>query len=248
LPTPAQTQTVTLEIQPATIAVSPSYGEVQARAVLKNGTTKPIRQLELSAFNNDGLQISIGKPSTPSALAGQSVVWTLKITDPAHARLPASAQFEVKYREMDQSACFRAFAALAVSSAADSKPVEISVEGNFDSISQQRPGEGALLVTNNLDLPVDIRIETLPGSASMRIDSIQPFQIPPRSTVRKAIKVSTDGRVTPGAYPAAFEVTPNGIGPAERGAPPPGKQTGDHRCLFESELLKALHPLVFGFA
>jgi hypothetical protein len=201
---PAQTQTVTLDIVPNSIAVSPSYSEAQTRAVLKNGSATPIRQLNLSVFNNDGLTIDIGKPSTSGAEPGQSVVWSIKIKDPAQARLPAAAQFELKYLRADQSTCLRVFAALAVSSQADAKPLEASIEGNFDSVSQQRPGEGALLITNNLDLPVDVKVTTWPGP-NMTIDRIAPFQIPPRSTVREAVKVNAADRVTPGIYPAELE-------------------------------------------
>ena len=36
------------------------------------------------------------------------------------------------------------------------KPVEVSIEGSFDAISETRPGIGHLLVTNNLDVPVSV--------------------------------------------------------------------------------------------
>jgi hypothetical protein len=237
---PAQTQSVSLAILPSTIAVSPSYSEVEARVELRNGST-PIRQLELSAFNNDGLTIAIGKPSTSGAEPGQSVVWIIKIKDPAHARLPASAQFELKYRRMNEPTCFRAFGSLAVTSQSDSKTLDASIEGNFDSISQERPGEGALLLTNNLDLPVAIEIKGWPGSASMTIDPIEKFEIAPRSTVRTAVKVKAQGRVTPGAYPAEFEVTGTWkwAGRTETRHLLVSKQA-TIGVFFESDLLKAL--------
>jgi hypothetical protein len=169
------------------------------------------------------------------------VVWPIKVKDPARARLPAWAQFELKYRRADQATSLRAFSALAVSSQADSKPLEASIEGNFDLVSQQRPGEGALLITNNLDLPVDVRVTGWPGSASMTIDTIAPFQVSPRSTVREAVKVKAADRVTPGVYPAEFEAIASWswAGRTETRHLLVSKQV-TLGVFFESDLLKAL--------
>jgi len=75
----------------------------------------------------------------------------------------------------------------------------------------------------------------------MRIDPIPRFQIPPRSTVRKAVKINAESRVTPGVYPAQFEVSAywNWVGkPEERHLIV--TKTATLGVFFESELLKAL--------
>src|SRR5712664_2366785 len=72
-------QGVGLEIQPNSIPVSISYSEVQARVILKNPTSSPIKELKLAAITNDGFEVEIEAQPTTSLAASHSLVWPIKI-------------------------------------------------------------------------------------------------------------------------------------------------------------------------
>lgn len=236
----AAADTASLEIQPSTIAVSPSYAEVQADAILKNSGTVALDRLQLSFLTNDGLTIQIGKPSSPNAQPNQTVVWRISIKAPSAARLPASALFESKYSLAGQGTCYRAFASLTVTSQQDSK-VTASIDGSFDAISSQRPGVGSLTLTNDFDFPVHVAIQSLGNPAVMTISPIPPTDVPGRSTINLPIEVRPVSKITPGTYSIALEVTATwtwGGGREERRMVV--SKPGTFGIFFESELLKAL--------
>ena len=70
------------------------------------------------------------------------------------------------------------------------KPFEVSVQGSFDTLSEQRPIAAYLVIRNNLDVPLTVSpIDVIiPDSKSIELEEkSQPFTIPERSSVSKRI-------------------------------------------------------------
>jgi hypothetical protein len=134
----------------------------------------------------------------------------VEIMEVDKARLPASVLFDVLYTT-DDGTKEHAYAPLAIklTDAGQQKPIEISVHGTFDSIATNRPGLGYLLVTNNLDVPVNItRIDILlPSSLELPGNKKpDPFIVPPRSAMRQTIELDAAASVSPGKYSVPFEL------------------------------------------
>lgn len=153
-------QSVSLEVQPNAIPVSVSYSEVQARVVLKNSTASSIKDLTLSAITNDGFEIQIGTHPTKNLGTSHSATWPIKITNLNRAHIPGTILVDAQYRAAEGDPQ-HVFAPVSITSAPDgsTKPVEASIEGNFDSVSEQRPGTGSPLVTNSLNVPVQVSVQ-----------------------------------------------------------------------------------------
>ncbi len=208
----ARCEGVTLEVQPATISVSPWYQQVDARVVLKNGSNSALAKPRLAFFSNDGFQAQIGNPSADSLRVGESVVWPVRVTRIESARVPGTVQFEASFTAAASGAGQHAFATLSVV-AADStppKPVEISLEGTFDAIAQHRPGLGYLLVTNNLDVPVTITGVEVKNPESVQPGSEQKFTpvvVAAHSTGETGVTLEAASKLTPGTYVVLLDVS-----------------------------------------
>jgi hypothetical protein len=168
------------------------------------------------------------------------MVWPVKVLVPGGAHLPGSVTFEASY--LAGSKVKHAFASLRVSSEGEKKPVEASLEGTLDPISQQRPGFLYLVVTNNLDVPVTINVMSQVSSAAVTIIPVTGFGVPRRSSTAQKIEIDAAPRVTPGPHDVVVDVTANWEGAEHR-------REERHLALtksvtvgvfFESELLKAL--------
>jgi len=243
-------QTLALEAQPATIEVPPWKQDVEARLVLRNTGTgsEALVEPKLSAFTNDGFAVDI-EPSTTSAKPeGQgSVVWTVRIKDIDKARVPGAVQFEAAFAVEGKPQRLYASVKLQAPTAAD-KAIEVTVQGAFDAITESRPGVGYVLVTNNLDVPVEIKsvdIKQIPVRQVNSLDAlrVEPahFSVPARSSANAEITLEAAGRVTPGKQPLVFDVlagwTQGGHSYERHLMVPKDATVG---VFFESEVLKAL--------
>lgn len=235
--TAAWSQTSPLEVQPASIDVSPSYSGVEARVVLK--ATTPIRKASLSWMSNDGLNVNID--AAQSKGTSKDVVWKVRITNLDRARLPGSILFEVIYGGA-ASTIQHAFATLKIAQQdSQQKPIEASVEGSFDAISQQRPAFAYLMVTNNLAVPVDISVDPFYPRDVFDLPTPAPVNLPARAAAKVPICLKTWGRITPGTYPILFVVTAQWqwAGSQEKRQVLISK-SATAGVFFESELLKLL--------
>ena len=238
-------QTVILEVQPASITVSPSYTEVQARLILRNSGQSCARQVNLSFLSNDGLTVVFGQPSALAAGPGATIVWPATIHNLGQARLPATILFDAAYRTPGaptSRATQHAFSSLVIASQPDTpKPVEASLEGTFDSVSQQRPATGYLDVTNNLDAAIHVQVTSLSPPGTFTIPPFPGFDVPPRSTISTKFCLNVGSQITPGVYPVIFEVLAkwNWAGHDEQRNIVLSKQA-TAGVFFESEVLKAL--------
>lgn len=222
--------------------MAPSYSEVQTRVILKNTASGAITKASLSSLSNDGLQVEVGDPSSKLARPGQIIVWPIKIKNLGAARIPGSILFDATYSQSGggEQHSFTSVSLTAVD--ASQKPVEAALEGNFDAVSEQRPGSGYLVVTNNLDVPVDITVNPFVPENVFEIRPVPPaFEVRARSMAKTAIELRAAKRITPGSYPVLLELTAKW-------------NWGDHKeqrllvvsklanagVFFESELLKAL--------
>jgi hypothetical protein len=223
---------VGLEIQPNSIPVSISYSEVQARVILKNPTS--------SAITNDGFEVEIGAQPTTSLAASHSLVWPIKIRN--LKRIPGTVLLDAEYRD-PKGSTQHVFATVSIASEPDgsSKAVEASIEGNFDAVSEQRPGAGFLLVTNNLTVPIQVSVQAQVPTNTFVTPVVSAFEVPRRSVVAKEIKLNAQKQLTPGTYPVVFELTAqwNTGASTEKRRLVVSKQA-NAGVFFESEVLKAL--------
>jgi hypothetical protein len=244
--TSVRAQGVTIEVQPASIAVSQSYANVQARVILKNSGPKAVEGLTISYFSNDGPTVKFDKPSSSRAEPGSDSEWSITVENLAAARIPATILFDVSYRVSATPANAgrqHAFASLGVVSQPDgpAKPIEAAIEGNFDAVSEQRPATGYIVVTNNLNVTVVITTTLSGNPGTFKIDSVGPFEVPAHSTLAKSVTVRVDNEVTPGVYPIVFDLsaTWKWAGRDEERHIELSKQA-TAGVFFESEVLKAL--------
>jgi hypothetical protein len=235
-------QSVVVEVQPSSIPASVSYSEVQARVILKNPTSSAIKGLVLSAMTNDGFEIEIGTQTAKSLRAGQSAVWPIKIKNLNRARVPGTILLDAEYR-VAEGETQHAFATVAITSEPDgsTKPIEASIEGNFDSVSEQRPGTGSLLVTNNLSVPVQVSVQSSTPLNTFVAPVVESFEVAPRSVTSREIKLNAQKQITPGTYYVVFELEAQwklGASTEKRRLVVSKQATAG--VFFESEVLKAL--------
>jgi hypothetical protein len=231
-----------LNLQPSSLLVLPSYSEMRMAVEFKNATDTTLSSPVLSWSTNDGFQVKIGKASSNRARPGESIVWPVTISNIEHSRTPGTLVFHLKCRALNGGSR-DLFASLPINSQADGtpKPIEASIEGSFDAVTQNRPGEGELYITNNLDVPVHADIDPLIPTSAFQPIGKEAVNLGPRSTTDVPMLLVAQDRLTPGTYPFAFQITASW-------------ESGSHReqrriivsksatagVFFESELLKAL--------
>lgn len=178
--------------------------------ILKNASDVVISKPTLVFFSNDGFEVEVGKSTVQNVSKGESVVWPVYVKSVNIGRVPGTIQFDASYGVGASTKRQHAFTTLAVtaSNEGQQKPIEASVEGALDSISENRPGLGYLLVTNNLDVPVTITgVQVKQPSSILPVSNIPPFTVAARSGAQREIKLQAEGKVTPGTYPVLFVVS-----------------------------------------
>ncbi|HXW16412.1 MAG TPA: hypothetical protein VEN79_18025 [Terriglobia bacterium] len=232
-------QNATLEIQPSSISASSSNFTAQARIILKNPGPETLQRLSVSQFSNDGVKAEVGKPCAAVAGPKHEIVWPVKISGGGNVRLPGSIIFEATY--VGSYGIQHLYAPFLVQTDGAQKLVEASLEGSLESVSQQRPAAMYLLVTNNMDVPLEVDVSSQAPLPAIVIPPISPFPVFPYSTAARKIDIKADSRVTPGTYPIVIEAkaTWNWAGRTEERSFVLSK-SATLGVFFESELLKAL--------
>jgi len=251
--------TVTLEAQPASVEVPPWQKEVQARIVLRNGGSDQLLRPALAWFTNDSLQVSIEPVKVSHLNQLDSLVWTVRIDSLDQGRIPGSVQFEASYGVSRKPGVQLLYTTLKVQrTAVVDKTIEVSLQGSFDTITDKRPGTGYLVVTNFLDVPIEISQITIfqpevEGTAGKRWAAqvvrsfkqpiIKPdhFSINERSSATANVTLPAADELTPGKQIVVFDIQAD------------WDQGGHHYMrhllvskevtvgvFFESEILKAL--------
>jgi hypothetical protein len=234
---------VTVEVQPSSISVLPSYSQVQAIVALKNASSSDtVRSVTLTWLTNDGFSIAAGPPSSKMARPGQSILWPLIIKNVNHSHLPGTIVFDAAYLTTGASPR-HIFKPLSLSSEADGspKPVEASLDGNFDAIAQNRPGYGSLLVTNNSNLPMHIDANPIVPTQIFEQPPSQALDVAARSSIHIPVLIEANSQLTPGVYSVFYEINAqwNAGGHVEQRRLIVSKPA-TAGVFFESELLKAL--------
>jgi hypothetical protein len=269
-PGAARSGDIALELHPPSIAVPAWQDEAEAWVVLNNGSATNIADPSLEFFSNDRLGVRIGPASATNAAPGASLSWLIRVTNLANARVPGAIQFESGFVSANRRARQQAFATLPVSLAAgegEETPIGMRLEGAFDAIATSRPGEGYLVITNNLDVPVKLLRLIVQGPESIkesggayscassiesRLGAGEPASVgssnaPAAVTVAAhatypvPIQLHAQGRVTPGAYSVLLELPVEWVSggrPQTRSVILAKQVTVG--VFFESELLKAL--------
>lgn len=225
--------------QPSTIAAPSAGFTATAHIALLNSGEHPFEQVSLSSFGNDGIVSVIGKPASATVPPKGVIDWPVSLTVPSSAHLPGSVIFEASYRTAGVPAVL--FTTISFTADIAQKLVDATLDGTPDPISQQRPGNLYLIVTNNLNVTAKASAQPHKPSAGLEISAVGTFEIPPRSTAARRIELSTAGRVTPGSQDAAIDVDIHW----ERDGQTDRRyfaltKTITVGVFFESELLKAL--------
>ena len=202
---------VTLEVQPSTAEVSPWYTGLELRVILHNNGSEDLVRPRLTVFTNDSFQVKIEPAAVSRVRSLEATAWTARVDRLEGARIPGTIQFEASYTVPKVSGVQRAYAALAVKAQAGAldKPIELSVQGSFDAVTETRPGIGHLIVKNNLDVPAKVTaIKILRADAKSFGDppKLDAFEIPPRSTQTRTVILPAAARVTPGRHVVIFSV------------------------------------------
>ncbi len=233
---------VALEVQPGAIAVLPSYTELSVLVRLKNSSSGAVRKAGLTWLTNDGFRVRVERAAGRAAGPGESIVWAVKVENVNGAHLPGAIVF-VANCTMAGGGRRDATATLAIApqGEAGTKSVEAALEGSFDAVTQNRPGEGALTLTNNLDEAVHVEIRPQVPEDVFEPPKAGPVDVPARSSVLVPIHLVARSALTPGAYPVAFQIVArwDAGGHAEQRLLVVSK-TATAGIFFESELLKAL--------
>jgi len=249
-PADGRAQMTTLEAQPATIDVPPWKKEVEARLVLRTTATDALLEPKLVSFTNDGVAVTIEPSAAVARLEGPgALVWNVRIMGLDQARMPGTVQFEATFGTGGKPGAQRLYASVKLQTAAEAdKNIDIAIQGSFDAITENRPGVGYLVATNNLDVPIEIKSITVSqpptgGRESLVEASVTPnhFKVPERSSATAPIKLVAADRVTPGKQTLLFDVHATwtvGGHSYERHLIVPNQATVG--VFFESEILKAL--------
>jgi hypothetical protein len=228
-----------LDVQPGTIAVSPAYSSIKALVILQ--TDKPVKDPTLSWMSNDVPSVEIVRLPSAKGAPGRVTVWSAKIDFLPRVRVPGAVLFHAEYSS--DGIPRHAFHELALSSQADGtgKAIEASIEGNFDAISEQRPGFAHLVVTNNLDVPVSLHVDVQVPPDVFEKPIPDEFEVPARSSVQEPVTLKVRHKTTPGAYSIVFSLsaTWQRAGYEERREVVVSK-LATAGVFFESELLKVL--------
>jgi hypothetical protein len=203
---------VTLNVQPESVDVSPWYQRVQVRVILQNDGDADVVRPELVAFTNDSFELKIGPPSAPLARPGEAVVWATWVERLDRARIPGTAQFEARYTIAGRAGVHQAQGSLTIKAQAATAepPVEASIHGSFDAITQTPPRAGYLVAKNNLDVPVTIsRVAILPQDRESFEEptATAAFVVPPHSAETRKIELAAARQVRPGTHVVLFQVT-----------------------------------------
>ena len=228
-----------LQVQPSAISSAAPGFTAQARLVLTNPGTDPLRKVTLTQFSNDGITVHFPSQGAGILAAKGQLEWPLTITVPASAHLPGTVVFDAAYTS--GSVVNHQYAALSVQTDATLKNLDATLDGTPDPVSEQRPGALYLILTNNMDVPAQVNVSFDVPPSALDTPAVQPFAVPPRSTVAQKIALTAPFRVTPGNHPIAVNVDAiwqrNGTQEERRFALTKSITVG---IFFESELLKAL--------
>jgi hypothetical protein len=229
----------TLEVQPGTISISPGYSSVKALVLLR--TERPVINPALSWLSNDVPSVELVKLWSEKENPGRIFIWSVKIDFLSRIRVPGAVLFHAEYKTYDGPK--HLVSTLSLQSQADNaaKAIEASIEGNLDAVSEQRPGYAHLVVTNNLEVPVHLHVDThLPPGIFQEL-RVSDFDVPALSSSQQPIELKVDHRTTPGSYSIVFalQATWQRAGYKEERDLAISK-TATAGIFFESELLKAL--------
>lgn len=194
----------TLQIQPPSIVNTSAGFTAEARIVLQNPGNGILRNVSLNYLSNDGITAELGKPSAAAAVSKGQIVWPVRIIVPSTAHLPGTVVFDASYRI--GRTVNHLFASIAVQSDGAQKLVDATLDGTPDPVSQQRPSAVYLMITNYLDVAVQVCASPQSLSGGLEIPRIDPFQVPPHSTAARRVDLGARFRVTPGVQTVALDV------------------------------------------
>jgi hypothetical protein len=228
-----------LDVQPSPISISPGYSSVKALVILQ--TDKPVINPALTWMSNDVQSVELVKLSQEKGKASRVFVWSAKIDFLPSIRVPGTVLLHAEYNSDKVPKHLVASLNLQTQADGAGKAIEASIEGNFDAVSEQRPGYAHLVVTNNLEVPVRMHVDVEQPPDIFRKLMVSDFDVPARSSWQQPIELKVDHRTTPGPYSLVFtlQATWQRAGYQEQRTVVISK-TATAGVFFESELLKVL--------
>ena len=228
----------TLQAHPGAVTgASPGF-KARAEIVLQNETAQRLSGVSLSNLNNDGIAVDLKNTKRDAAAKGE-LDWPVELTIPPSAHLPGSIVFRADYKANGIAKAI--YTAIDVRTDGPQKPVEVALDGATEPISQQRPGVLNLVVTNNLDVEVEVTAKPQAVAGGLIVGSIGQWTVSRHSVSARPIDLTTGFRVTPGSQNVVLDVdtrwTRDGQTDKRHFALTKSVTVG---VFFESEILKAL--------
>jgi len=148
----------TVDVRPPELAVAPWDLTAEARVILQNKEKTAITGATLMVFSNDGITATIDPAPPPRLQPNDSFAWRVPLNISA-ARVPGSLEIDVSFTlggERLRRHLYQTLKLKGAEGAVVENPLEVTLSGSFDSVSESRPGRGYVVIVNKLDVPMTI--------------------------------------------------------------------------------------------
>jgi hypothetical protein len=214
---------ITLHMIPAVMKLSPLETR-EARVVIANPTSAPLRELRLSSFTDADVQVDI-VPSPNNSLQSQgTLAWMLRLTKRVRGSAAGQVHLQLDYRwQPEATGELVPGVALGTLEIQDRQPdtldkvAAVRIETTLDLLHEKRQGIVFLVVSNLSTDPITVKrikmakpsyivVETPPMDAHGIIDLPPEMTLLPRESRTVPIIVTAGNAVQPGKHLLLFEV------------------------------------------
>jgi hypothetical protein len=214
---------ITLSVVPAIVKLSPLETR-EARVVIENPTSAPLRELRLSTFGDADVQVDVAPPPSDGLAPHGQLVWTLGLTKRVRGSAAGQVHVQLDYRwQAETTGETVPGVALAVINIEDRQPdlldkvAAVRIETTLDLLHEKRQGSIYLVVRNLSVDPITVKrmkmakppfivVEAPPVDAQGVISLPQEITLGPQESRALPIIVTASHTVQPGRHLLLFEV------------------------------------------
>lgn len=214
---------ITLHVIPSVIKLSPLEAR-EARVVIGNPTSAPLRELRMSSFTDADVQVDIVPPPVNSLQPHGTLAWTLHLTKRVRGSAAGQVHIQLDYRwQPEATTDLVPGVALGTIEIQDRRPetldkvAAVRIETTLDLLHEKRQGSVFLVVSNLSSDPVTVKrikmakpsyifVETPPMDAHGIVRLPQEMTLAPQESRAVPIIVTAGNAVQPGKHLLLFEV------------------------------------------